>query len=617
MCHTFRYLVILPDCINMFNDLAFSCVTTGRALLLKAAKHTSLPNDPVQNAYALGVDIQKVSKFLKETEHICIKEKKSRKAGVMEGIEPLTWSEKENFPILKCEDLEKLFKPLIKHLDAFPNVNYDPEVASPFDKNVYLCRKTKENVNRYAVDKQALPVSKKGGYCEACEYWYKCTLRQHLNSEKHLKFTRDSTNYEALDKIMRKLPSLETFAKKFNICENMLLDSNENKNSSSAGSLSAQEDETLQRNKELEETNDATVSGKIGQNENSMDNTLTFSKCVEPNLCENAGQFVEDEKKKDILNHLNPNDAFQERNTEHSNKPLSDFHFSPIHSPNHVPENLSFTDLANQWMADIKSTVKNGKECNSEMHMPNEIQGSPTGKCGNTEGSSSQMLSQISNPASCVDNTEDKPVPAHSNNIAAPCPRKEAVLRDVNEAPNIEQTHRPTINVLENVLKPLTNHFGTSSSNTPQPAVVPKAPVNRRLTYSPSNDKTTLQENQENKENQPATANRFLPEPVQQPLKIKINLNGLKVNPEVKVVKSHRKRSKRSASNVYCAVQQSDMKLKLCKVKVTPIQQNHDLHHFWKVRKSGGCRLVFSAEKRKASEDVDNTVSKRKRLDVQ
>lgn len=191
------------------------------------------------------------------------------------------------------------------------------------------------------------------------------------------------------------------------------------------------------------------------------------------------------------------------------------------------------------------------------------------------------------------------------------------------------------INASDNVSNVLTNHInneenvhGLFSNKTPQLPVAAskKVPVSRRLTYSPCTSKPNhdlramlSQNNWENKENQPSATyeSEKRQETIQQPIKIKINLSSLRVNPNVQLVKPHRKRPRVSSSNVYCAVQQSDMKLKLCKVKVTPIQQNGDLRHYWKVRKSGGCRLVFSAEKRKACDDDEYVSSKRKRLNVQ
>lgn len=111
----------------------------GKVFLLKVVKYKSFFNDFVQNVYVLGVDIQRVLKFLKEIEYMNIKQKKCNKIGVMDGIEFLIWSEKENCFMIKCEDMEKNFKFLMKYLDFFFSVNYGLELVFFFDKNVFLC----------------------------------------------------------------------------------------------------------------------------------------------------------------------------------------------------------------------------------------------------------------------------------------------------------------------------------------------------------------------------------------------------------------------------------------------------------------------------------------------
>lgn len=616
---------------------------TGKALLLKAAKHKSLPNDPVQNAHVLGVDIQRVSKFLKETEHMNIKQKKRNKAGAMDGIEPLTWSEKENCPMIKCEDMEKNYKPLMKHLDSFPSVNYGPELASPFDKNVLLCRKSKENVNRYATEKQSLPITKKGGYCEACDYWYKCTLRQHLNSEKHLKFIRNSTNYLALDEIMGKLPCLESFFKKFNFDKEIHCDSTLNEKSPNLTSESVLKEETL--TKTVVETDGTCLSEKCAEGDNLVKTTGDFYKQKE---ADHSEQFFSDKKSieedvldKDIPKPENPVDTLREQNLKHSSRPLSDIYFSPIHSPSCEAENLSFTDLANQWMADIKSAcIKTDVDCSSNPQNKNPMnQESVLNQPCVTEESCAKMLENVSKPVSVADNLDDGALVTKLE--TAPCETRisgHASSYDNSAKSKVADATKKVlsgINASDNVSNVLTNHInneenvhGLFSNKTPQLPVAAskKVPVSRRLTYSPCTSKPNhdlramlSQNNWENKENQPSATyeSEKRQETIQQPIKIKINLSSLRVNPNVQLVKPHRKRPRVSSSNVYCAVQQSDMKLKLCKVKVTPIQQNGDLRHYWKVRKSGGCRLVFSAEKRKACDDDEYVSSKRKRLNVQ
>ncbi|XP_062566119.1 protein DBF4 homolog A-like [Saccostrea cucullata] len=597
----------------------------GKALLLKAAKRKSLPNDPVQNAHMLGVEIQKVTKFLKDTECIQSKEKKSRnKAGMLDGIEPLTWAEKENYPIVKCEDILKNYRPLIKNLDVFPQVRYDPDLASPFDKNAMLVRKSKENVNRYAVQKQTLPVSNRGGFCEACDHWYKCSLRQHLNSERHLKFIRDITNYKVLDEIMLKLPSLETFAKKFNLSDK----THENETIEEPHQEGYQASVPAQEEGEQDRTESGEVFTSCTDQDTITKTTVSFYKenktdCIDKQECENNTEYLDlprgdlqNQEMKDVQEESNVTTSH--KNEDNKRQDIPDMYFSPIHSPSYAPDNLSFADLANRWMADIKSACVNAnkdshsfipdKNTKIQPSDPHQLTTEPICKptssvrdsksISSTDCDKNQQTVTVSpkNSASCLTSSDTNPV---SNNVT------DSSDNDVSHAANA--------------------NLVATKSETPQPVVQTKVPVNRRLTYSPcvskadNNSDESLRDFLENKENQPNVHQKEQgQEPVQQPIKIKINLNSLKVNPNVHLVKSHRKRSRGSSlSNVYCAVQQSDMKLKLCKVKVTPVQQNGDLRHYWKVRKSGGCRLVFSSEKRKASEEVDDVASKRKRFEVQ
>ncbi|XP_061192709.1 protein DBF4 homolog A-like [Saccostrea echinata] len=610
----------------------------GKALLLKAAKRKSLPNDPVQNAHILGVDIQKVSKFLKDTECIHSKEKKSRnKAGMLDGIEPLTWAEKENYPVVKCEDMLKNYKPLIKNFDVFPHVKYDPELASPFDKTAMLLRKSKENVNRYAVQKQPLSISNRGGFCEACDHWYKCSLRQHLNSDRHLKFIKDTTNYKVLDEIMQKLPSLETFAKKFNLGEKTLYKNETKEEPGYQASVPEEgEDGTTEHG---EVFHSCTVEDTV------IKTTVSFYKenktdCNHKHGCENKSEHLEDLPSRAMQNQ-EMKDKKKESDvlTSHKQEDNKDLeipgiYFSPIHSPSCVSDNLSFADLANRWMADIKSACVTANKDSHSFLLDKNTKIQPSGPHQHTTDPICKPTSSVSDSKSmssvdCDDNVLFQQSATVSSKDSASCLTSSSVNpvpNNVTDFSNNDPSHTANVN-MEATKSNILNHVEKdivelTTSKTPQPAVQAKVPVNRRLTYSPcvskadnDADNPPLKDSMENKENQ---QNVYLKEQVQQPIKIKINLNSLKVNPNVHLVKSHRKRRRDSSlSNVYCAVQQSDMKLKLCKVKVTPVQQNGDLRHYWKVRKSGGCRLVFSAEKRKASEEGDYTASKRKRIEMQ
>ena len=61
------------------------------------------------------------------------------------------------------------------------------------------------------------------------------------------------------------------------------------------------------------------------------------------------------------------------------------------------------------------------------------------------------------------------------------------------------------------------------------------------------------------------------------------------------------KRKNKENINIYCSHKTSDIKLKLSKVSVTPVQQKCNLKMFWQVRKTGDCKLVFSSRKRKSN----------------
>ncbi|XP_048761860.2 dentin sialophosphoprotein-like [Ostrea edulis] len=303
-------------------------LSRGRALLMKAAKQKNLPNDPVRYAQTLGVNIQKVSTFLKDTEFV--KEKRSwNRRGEMNGIQPLSWSEKDNCPvvrskkancpIVKCEDIKKNYKPLIKLFHAFPQARYDSELISPFDKTIMLCRKSKENVNRYAVPRQSVQVSNKAVYCEACDCWFKCSLRQHLHSEKHLIFTRNPTNYRALDEIMEKVPPLEMFIKKFSLVEGTSDDTTIKENSSYPESLlvvSTPEEEMSQNKETKLYVFDSCSAGKT-----FIKTTVNFTKKTKT-ICNECGFETESNSKEDLSVRLNCKSSVKDTTNQQS--PIKD-----------------------------------------------------------------------------------------------------------------------------------------------------------------------------------------------------------------------------------------------------------------------------------------------------
>ncbi|CAC5407485.1 unnamed protein product [Mytilus coruscus] len=203
--------------------IEISNLSRGRALLLKANAQSNKRRSSVggnhitQNALNLGVQVEQANIFLRDSNKFIDAVKKTKKTNELDGITPLEWteSEKENTCCLKIEDTEQLYKPLIKHFETFPTLFYNEEVASPFVKGVVLTKQAEKTVNRYSTAKKTVTYNK-GGFCEACDYWYKCSLREHIKSAKHEKFVKDQTNFDHLDTVINKLPSFSDFFVKLN-----------------------------------------------------------------------------------------------------------------------------------------------------------------------------------------------------------------------------------------------------------------------------------------------------------------------------------------------------------------------------------------------------------------
>ncbi|XP_033736590.1 uncharacterized protein LOC117324871 [Pecten maximus] len=203
-------------------------LSRGKALLLKAKKQSSCQQstkgtDIVQNALNLGVKVEKAKDFLKSTHKYAqkLKQVKALQSDGIDGITPLQWknSDKENFIVLKVEDDKQVYRPFLKHFkDSFPKIRYGDDLASPFDKGVTLCRTVENRTkNRYSTKGKPSVASSKGGFCEACDYWYRCSLREHLSSMKHQKFVQTNTNFKQLDQIINKMPNIQDFMSKFNL----------------------------------------------------------------------------------------------------------------------------------------------------------------------------------------------------------------------------------------------------------------------------------------------------------------------------------------------------------------------------------------------------------------
>ncbi|XP_052774934.1 uncharacterized protein LOC128213358 [Mya arenaria] len=200
-------------------------LSRGQALLQKAnhAQESSpLSNSQrlVQNAVSLGIKTQTVAKFFNLSLKHLAKVKADNKChddnDPTAGISYIKWdNEKENLPAfyIKIEDNESHYKPIFKEFENFPKLSYSG-TDSPFETGVTL---TKKNDNQQAKKKTTGAGVLRGGYCESCDHWYKCSLRDHINSEKHKEFVEAAENFRSLNDLTKSLPNITKFVNTLNL----------------------------------------------------------------------------------------------------------------------------------------------------------------------------------------------------------------------------------------------------------------------------------------------------------------------------------------------------------------------------------------------------------------
>ena len=171
-------------------------------------------NDLIQNAANMGIKMETASQFLRTSTKLLSKlkaDKKTDNEDAMLDMSPLSWDskEKESNYIIKVEDHERLHRPLFKQFDDAPKVAYN-ETGSPFDVGVVL---VKQSDNNQSTKKKSVGGALRGGYCESCDHWYRCSLREHLSSNKHKEFVGKLDNFKNLEKVSNDLPSFNDFLK--------------------------------------------------------------------------------------------------------------------------------------------------------------------------------------------------------------------------------------------------------------------------------------------------------------------------------------------------------------------------------------------------------------------
>ncbi|KAJ7391745.1 Zinc finger in DBF-like protein [Desmophyllum pertusum] len=114
-------------------------------------------------------------------------------------------------PFIKVEDHSRAYKPLVHELKEWPRIYFDGSLGScPFDSPKKDLEHDREDHARTKRKTAQEDKNKKKGFCECCCVHYE-DLDMHLHSDCHQSFARDSSNYQSLDDLIKKGPSLQDF----------------------------------------------------------------------------------------------------------------------------------------------------------------------------------------------------------------------------------------------------------------------------------------------------------------------------------------------------------------------------------------------------------------------
>lgn len=703
---------------------------SGKALLLKAnvqndnSKRPSIGgNDMIQSAHSLGVEVTQAHTFLRESNKLIHVVKKS-KTNVIDGIAPLEWneSEKENQCCLKVEDAEQQYKPLIKYFDILPELYYHDEVASPFVKGVVLTKQTEKNVNRYSTAKKTV-LNNNGGFCEACDYWYRCSLREHIKSAKHEKFVKDQTNFDNLDTVIHKLPSLSDFFQKLG--------------KDALGTCYTSNNNTSQDTCFISDVSASTKSSILCHEMKLEDDNLTIGSVpVDLNISVvKSDTVILDCEMPSLTKELLITDSYHKVSTEipHANACVQDDEMpllQPENSNNKTPllslENYNDNDTGDSgtgpevhvndtnYKADSVSKFSNEvviKRSNSDSALPPDddvpmccspsvdsdnavlvgdisnssglLQGNLTtnvrkqfSKISLTEdsGTSESFSSILSGKANdneivekqterkqfCFSEISSPTTKNHGqfdfrnlastwmmalkqsessvdasylndlqydkrNNVSIQSPHKQlnSPMSSVNESFDRGQILSQGSCTILPVDESSRDSFSLISLPSTPDCKEPGIGISEDSCYTPDNTLCASGSDASScmaSENTPFSVRRALyvangngsQSVNHEPIKLKINLSEVKMKQKKnkKKVKVKRRifplvdKQQTDPSECYYQMEKrGEMKIKLSKVAKTPVQKNGDLMSYWKVRKSGGCRLVFSAEKKDTRPD--------------
>ncbi|XP_067678157.1 protein DBF4 homolog B-like [Haliotis asinina] len=575
-------------------------LSRGRALLLKARKNTSESlasevnnaSNIQDKAAEMGINTEHVHTFIKRCKELGASSKQVTKKDPPTEFLPIKWEDK---CFIKVEDDSCQYKPIHKKLENIPLLYPDNGGGSPFDGPVVLARPTTGSTVKKGT-KPSRFSHNKGGYCEMCQCWYKDSLRTHSRSVGHQKFVRNKENFAVLDQIVRKLPNLYKFLFKYIPVRNV--DKPPCYKSDITPVTSPEIPTTQPTNKDVYDFDDPS---------------------------ENVAN-VEDVSNVQPLEGLTILPASNTTTNFTSNTPplpLIDTILSGEINTPEVPDKVenSVTPALTLNDSDVFSCILGDNVADAKMFSDISEADSQTNVLKNLIDNLSlqnvNSASQITHESPMIVNTphipSSQPVPSCTS-PTHPCDAIElqpnpSLTSCTNSGRELDGTivaqHGQSVTLCTGTESSPDTSSENSTSQTMTSCI-----STSRASDSPIESTPVVQPNDET----PMSVGS----PVQLPrvtasirtpgqLKLKLLLNGAANSSSQQNTNRSNPRCEKDKTKVtYYSHKTSDTKLKLCKVVVTPVAQKSNLKMFWKVRKTGDCRLLFSSEKRKRSVPDEN-----------
>ncbi|XP_013410667.1 uncharacterized protein LOC106173888 [Lingula anatina] len=204
-------------------------ISRGMALVLKSTstrRSSAGRNDVLTNAKMWGVPILSLQEVLKKIKDENKKATNTKSKNIEDSFK---WIDENDYTyfkgdFLKIEDTQENLRPVYSTFADFPYIDLENDVV--FGKNEQSMSKVPATVQnskstcttpraittprRALAVKQAASIGKQRGYCECCDVWYRC-LDDHLVSGGHRRYADNNNNYNRLDDVIDSFPSFDEF----------------------------------------------------------------------------------------------------------------------------------------------------------------------------------------------------------------------------------------------------------------------------------------------------------------------------------------------------------------------------------------------------------------------